>query len=351
MTKFNRIALAILASQVATSGYVLADESKGVEVKTKGGLEVKAGDYSIKFGGRIQWDYNYASLNDVTDEDDFSIRRARIYASGDLGDDWSYKAQFNIGDSNGGTPEDLYIQYKGWEAGTVTIGKQKVMFGLEEVTSSKDITALERSGITEQYVAGRQHGIGLNGKIGSALYFVSAFEDDDAPGDDDFGIAGRVVFNPVMDDEMMVHVGLGYMSRGGDATTSGLELAANMGSFSIQSEFFDGDVEGENIDGYYIQAGYILTGETRPYRGGKFRKVKPGSDGGAWEIFARIEEGDGNHSDIELGRVDASAYSVGVNYYVNNAVRIGMNYSQGDSNVPGSSDEGEEFRVRFQIAY
>jgi len=49
--------------------------------------------------------------------------------------------------------------------------------------------------------------------------------------------------------------------------------------------------------------------------------------------------------------VDASAYTIGVNYYVNNAVRIGVNYSEGDSNEAGSMDSGDEFRVRFQLAY
>jgi phosphate-selective porin OprO/OprP len=351
MKKLNKIALAMLASQVAVTSHLLAEEGDEVTVKTKGGLVIEAGDYSVQLGGRIQYDYNYATLNDVADEDDFGIRRARIYVKGDIGDDWSYKAQFNVGENNGGSPEDLYISYGGWgKAANLTIGKQKVQFGLEEVTSSKDITALERSGMTEQYAAGRQNSVRLHGELGGAFYSVSAFEDGDATGDD-FGLAGRVAFNPINDDNILVHVGLGYMSRGGDSTATGIELAANMGSFSIQSEFFDSEEDGVDRDGYYVQAGYILTGETRPYKGGKFKKVKPQSDSGAWEVFARIEEGDGNHSDIELGRVDASAYTIGVNYYVNNAVRIGVNYSEGDSNEAGSMDSGDEFRVRFQLAY
>jgi len=381
MKKLNKIALAMLASQVAVTSHLMAEEGDEVTVKTKGGLVIEAGEYSVQLGGRIQFDYNYATLNDVADEDDFGIRRARIYVKGDIGDDWSYKAQFNVGENNGGSPEDLYISYGGWgKAANLTIGKQKVQFGLEEVTSSKDITALERSGMTEQYAAGRQNSVRLHGELGGAFYSVSAFEDGDATGDD-FGLAGRVAFNPINDDNMLVHVGLGYISRGessrrggyqsglcsdpsrpclplgssrgggGDSTATGIEFAANMGSFSIQSEFFDSEENGVDRDGYYVQASYILTGETRPYKGGKFKKVKPQSDSGAWEVFARIEEGDGNHSDIELGRVDASAYTIGVNYYVNNAVRIGVNYSEGDSNEAGSMDSGDEFRIRFQLAY
>ena len=38
---------------------------------------------------------------------------------------------------------------------------------------------------------------------------------------------------------MLVHVGAGYVQRGGDRQVVGLELAANVGSFHIQSEYFD----------------------------------------------------------------------------------------------------------------
>ncbi|TQV72959.1 ATPase [Aliikangiella marina] len=337
----------VMAGEVTTDG---AD----IKIKTKGGLEIKTADdkYSMKIGGRVQWDYNYAELNGEADEDDLNIRRARIYAKGDVGEDWSYKAQFNIGNSNGGTPEDLYITYNGWgKAAKVTVGKQRVVFGLEDFTSSNDITALERSGITEQYGVARQDSIRLHGQVGMVNYSVSAYEDGAAAGDDDFGLSGRIAVVPVQDDDMLIHLGLGYTERGGDRSATGIEFAANFGSFHVQSEFFDEDQGTESRDGYYAQAGWIITGETRPYKDGKFKRVKPGSSDGAWEVFVRLEEGDGNHSDIELGRVDASAYTFGVNYYANNNVRIGMNYSDGDSNEAGSTDSGEEFRLRLQLTF
>lgn len=342
----------LLASAPAVAGNVTTDGAD-IKINTKGGFSVKTtdGDFAFQLGGRIMWDYNNAQLNGVTDEDTLSIRRARIYAKGSIGDDWSYKAQFNVGNGNGGTPEDLYISYGGWgKAAKLTVGKQKVAFGLEEMTSSKDITALERSGITEQYAVGRQNAVKLNGAVGNTFYSVSAFEDSSA-GDDDFGFGARVAHLPIKNDDMLVHVGAGYVQRGGDRQTVGLELAANVGSFHIQSEYFDEEQGATDRDGYYIQAGYILTGETRPYKGGKFGRVKPSNSTGAWEVFARMEEGDGNHSDIELGRVDASAYSVGVNWYVANNVKLGVNYSDGESNEAGSDDQGKEFRVRLQLTY
>jgi len=344
---------AALMSTAASAGTVTTDGTD-LKIKTKGGLEVKTadGDYSIQIGGRIQWDYNHAALNDVTDEDDLNIRRARIFAKGKVAGDWSYKAQFNIGEGNGGTPEDLYITYGGWgKAAKLSVGKQRVVFGLEDLTSSNDITALERSGITEQYGVARQDSIRLHGEVGSAYYSISAYEDSAAPADDDFGLSARVAYVPVKSDDMLIHLGLGYTERGGDRNATGIEFAGNFGSFHVQSEFFEEEQAGVDRDGYYVQAGWIMTGETRPYKDGKFKRVKPNSDSGAWELFARLEEGDGNHGDIELGSVDASAYTVGVNWYANSNVRFGANYSEGESNVPGSDDEGEEFRVRLQLTF
>lgn len=353
LKQLTSLVAAALVSTSSLAGDVTTDGSD-IKINTKGGFEIKTadGDYSMKLGGRLQWDYNRAELNGEADEDNLDVRRARIYAKGKVAGDWSYKAQFNIGNGNGGTPEDLYVQYDGWgKAAKLTVGKQRVVFGLEDFTSSNDITALERSGITEQYGVARQDSVRLHGQVGMVNYSVSAFEDGDAPSDDDFGLAGRVALVPVKTDDMLIHLGLGYTERGGDRSATGFEFAANFGSFHVQSEFFDEDEGTESRDGYYAQAGWILTGETRPYKDGKFKRVKPNSKDGAWEIFVRLEEGDGNHSDIELGRVDASSYTFGVNYYANNNVRIGMNYSDGDSNEVASTDSGEEFRVRLQLTF
>ena len=342
-----------LAATPALAGSVTTD-GPDLKIKTKGGFEVKTtdGEFSFRVGGRVQWDYNKAELNGITDEDTLSIRRARIFTQGTVGDDWSYKAQFNLGDNNGGKPEDLYISYGGWgKQAKLTVGKQMVVFGLEEFTSSKDITALERSGITEQYSIGRQNSVRLHGEIGNAFYSLSAFEDGDASGNDDFGVAGRVAYLPIKTDDLLVHVGAAYAQRGGDTESMGLEVAASMGAFHVQSEYFDSESAGTDKDGYYVQAGWVLTGEERPYKGGKFKRVKPNASTGAWEVFVRMEEGDGNHSDIELGRVDASAYSVGVNWYVADNVRVGVNYSDGESNAIDSDDDGQEFRVRLQLTY
>jgi phosphate-selective porin OprO/OprP len=141
---------ALLAVVVTTDGSDLV-----INIKDPIEIKISDGNYSARIDGRIQWDYNYAELNGVADEDDFSIRRGRLYLSGNVSN-WSYKVQFNVANDNGATHEDLYIRYGGWgKQAVVTIGNQKEPFGLEPLESSKDISYLERSAVTEAYAPGR----------------------------------------------------------------------------------------------------------------------------------------------------------------------------------------------------
>ncbi len=339
----------LIAALIAASAVTVAPAANAeVKVSTKGGLKVSSGDYKFQFGGRIMYDYNRAEENGVVDEDGFDIRRARVYAKGNVSKNWAFKTQFN---TNGSGVEDVYLRYTGFgKAAQVTIGNQKAPFGLEELTSSKDISVLERSAITEQYALGRQEGVQLHGTAGNSAYGVMLFADDvnEADEGDEFGFAARYAIAPVKNDNTVLHFGLSYYDIE-DTSATGFEAALATGPFHVQAEYQDGDFGGSDLSGYYIQAGYILTGESRPYKGGKFKRVKPSSKAGAWEVVARYEDGDGNHSDIELGRDDATAYTLGVNWYAHNNVKLGVNYTDGESNT--SDDDGSEFRVRFQLTF
>ena len=391
--KKNILALAVMSAVAmqASAGTVTSDGSD-IVIKTKGGFAVETvdGDKSFNIGGRIQWDWNSASIDPASpssdernEENQFDVRRARVFLKGHVGD-WAYKAQWNLDDegSSGGDIEDLYIRYTGWgKKANVTIGRAKAPFGLEELTSSKDISILERSAITELFAAGRQDGIQLHGKGSNWTYGIGAYEagDDDnnsgnTSGSDttarNVAVVGRFTFAPINEKGNVLHLGAAFQQasgaerdNGGSVENFGLEdaygveIAGVAGPFHYQAEYFDGTlafgdmIDGsDDVDGYYVQAGWILTGESRPYKDGKFKIVKPSKDSGAWEIVARYEDGDGNFGDIELGSLDnAKAYTFGVNYYANSNIRIGANYTMGESDL--SDDEGEEIRVRFQYVY
>lgn len=327
---------------------VVKTDASDVVVNVKGPITIKTsdGNYSVKLGGRIQWDYNYAELNGVADEDDFNIRRARLYLSGNV-NDWSYKVQFNVGNGNGGSHEDLYIRYNGWgKQAVVTIGNQKEPFGLEQLESSKDISYLERSAVTEAYAPGRREGILFDGQRGDITYALGVFEDDIAGGGT--AVTGRVTYAPIKTADHVLHFGVAHSNRDDDIDITGLEVAYANGPYHVQSEFISSEENNENREGIYVQAGWIITGETRPYKKGVFKRVKPGNESGAWEVVVRYEDGDGAYSDEELGSTDATSYGVGVNYYLNKFIRIGATFTAAKDNI--NDDDGSEFRARIQLA-
>ena len=353
--KMKFLAAALVATSITLTTPAVNAE---VKVSTKGGLSVKSGDYSIKIGGRIQYDYNRSELNGEVDEDDFDARRARLFVSGNVSKDWSYKVNWNV---EGDGFEDLFIRYSGFGKGAVvTIGNQHQPFTLSQLISSKDVGISERPGIVERYLIGRREGVQLHGNIDKLHYAVGLFTEEGT--DEDNGFAGRIAYAPIKTDYSTLHLGASYKDTE-EQDGFGLEIGAVSGPFHIQAEYFDADefssiedeISGvsstieESIDGFYVQAGYVITGEKRPYKNGTFKKIKPNSSAGAWEVVARYEDGDGGFGDVELGNTDASSYALGVNYYLNDYIRINASYQEGDSNV--TDDDGNEFRVRFQVAF
>lgn len=331
---------------VTTSVSVVSAE---VKVSTKGGLKVTSGDYKIEIGGRIQYDYNRSESNGEVDEDQFDVRRARLFVKGNVSKDWAYKVNWNV---DGDGFEDLYLRYSGFGKGAVvTVGNQHQAFTLSQLISSKDVGISERPGIVERYLIGRREGIQLHGDIDKLHYAVGFFTEDEDD-DEDNGFAGRVAYAPIKSDNSTVHLGFSYKDTE-EQDGFGLEAAAVSGPFHVQAEYFDAEEFNEgveaDINGYYVQAGYVITGETRPYKNGTFKKIKPASKSGAWEVVARYEDGDGGFGDVELGDTDAKSYALGLNYYVNDHVRVNASYQDGESNI--SEDEGNEFRVRFQVAF
>ncbi len=341
------LCIPFLISNSLHAGVVMSDGSD-VVVNLKGPMEIKTsdGNYSAKLGGGIQWDYNYAEHNGVADEDDFSLRRARLYLSGNV-NDWSYKVQFNIGNNIGGTQEDLYIRYNGWgKQAVVTVGNQKEPFGLEQLESSKDISYLERSAVSEAYAPGRNEGVLFTGQRGSITYALGVFENNGAS--DGIAVTSRMTYAPIMSVDHVLHLGMAYSNRDEDIDITGFEVAYAKGPYHIQTEFISSEEDNESRKGLYVQAGWIVTGESRPYKSGVFKRVKPGNSSGAWEVVVRYEDGDGAYSDEELGSTDATSYGVGVNYYLNKFIRIGATFTDAKDNLNG--DDGSEFRTRIQIA-
>ncbi|MEW6204894.1 MAG: porin [Pseudomonadota bacterium] len=352
-------------STSAQAGQVRTD-GQDIILSTKGGLKLETEDKSAGFqiGGRLHWDYAQDETNTAANGnqtlDDFDARRARIALRGHF-NDFEYKAEFNIAESgnSGGSAEDLYVRYKGFgEMANLTIGKQRVPFGMDVLTSSNDISLLERSAMTERYTLGRSAGLKLSGRgmDKKFTYGIGVFEADGDGANDfqDQATAGRVTFAPVLTKESVLHFGAGYQTIGAadpldETDTMNFEVAGAFGPFHAQAEYYDSDVGPQNFNGYYAQVGYILNGGgMRPYSDGVFKRVKA-VPGGTWEVTARYEEGDGRFNDVGLAFIDAQQTALGLNYYMNDSVKIGVSYMDAESNT--NADNGNELRMRLQFTY
>ncbi|MDB5365958.1 MAG: porin [Rhodospirillales bacterium] len=138
----------------------------------------------------------------------------------------------------------------------------------------------------------------------------------------------------------------------------GLELAGAYRNFYAEGQYFRFGYDTQNIavtgtgipgriapsvdfDGYYAQATYVLTGESRAYNigTGAFGSPKPArpvsleTGGiGAWEVGVRysyVNLNDTNGGFIVNGGKQ-TLWTFGVNWYVNNNVRFMLNYITGD---------------------
>ncbi|CAA0122278.1 Porin P [BD1-7 clade bacterium] len=334
-----------------------------------GGLKAKHTELDINFkiGGRIQLDYNNVQTdiddNETTTTNDLFIRRARIAFSGNV-QNWGFKAQYNIAEAGvkGGTVEDLFIEYTGFgKPARITLGKQKEGFGLEELESSKDITFLERGPLTDQFAPGRNYGLQIDGDFDWGHYQFGVFENDSTGVDpnkslDRPSFTGRIVYNPIKSKTAVVHIGGAYSNRANDVQLTGFELGTSVDAFHAQAEYVhrsskdtvSGDTD--NQEGYYVQAGYILTGEHRPYKGGAFKRVKPTGEFGAWEVAMRYDSGYGDFGNLGLvegGR--GELVTGGVNWYANNNVKLGLNV--GWAQEQDSDNQGLETRFRTQFVW
>ena len=150
------------------------------------------GDLSLKFGGRIQNDWAWYSADDELEaavggfEEGTEFRRARLFFEGELYDRVEFKAQYDFA---GGDPEfkDVYlglIHLPG--VGGLRVGHYKEPFSLEEQTSSKYLTFLERALPIEAFSPARNTGFMLHGGDDRFTWAVGAFR----PADDFGGQAG-----------------------------------------------------------------------------------------------------------------------------------------------------------------
>jgi len=173
-------------------------------------------------------------------------------------------------------------------------------------------------------------------------------------------------------------ISTGALSGVSGAQVYSVELAGTYGPLFFQGEYFWYNIDrgalpglpSLKFDGGYLQASWVLTGETHNYNSatGAYNGIVPAnpvslSSGGwgGWEIAGRISMIDLNDQLATANGVAGgrqTIYTAGLNWYVNRNVRFMFNYLHGDIAKPASatnsSDVGakfDAFAMRTQVAF
>jgi phosphate-selective porin OprO/OprP len=434
--KYTVLAAAVAAMSMMVAPVAMAE----VKVSTKGGFQIKDDDFEAKIGGRIHFDGIYfIEEDDIASTDktnsSTSFRRARLTLEG-RAYDWTYKVENDFAgqtDQVTCAKQDIKVPEPTGNATDVTvskpaqtcsgnagsgfrevwigtkalghnirIGQAKPYRGMEELTSSNEITFMERpfataSGIYHQFQQGifvdNAGDLGADGLMaygyGAAVYNTRDNQQNATQGVG-YNLRGYLV--PLRMDNQLIHIGVsgsadqdpvndaGSLSNGsltarprlvgrdgglrttivGQAEqrdTYALELAYQMGAFQTQAEYATSDFDvyaaagndSQKVDTAYIQASYFVTGHMRPYdfKKGVFKSPKVESGAGAIELKARYDMIENKDTNAE-----GTQYMVGMNYYVNPNVRLMLEYVDGTAtSTKGVETDASAIQTRLQFGF
>ena len=370
------------------------------------------GFFQADAGWIDQDDANRIAVGDIQDGGNF--RRARLAAAGDVAENVGYMVEFDFGFPGRPSFMDVWFEVRDTLLDDVKVGLFRHPIGLDGLTSVKALTFIERS-LPFAFLPFRQIGVmsstadpergmtlALSGFRFPTDFFGSQIGDDggygmatrltkviaEGAGDSVFHVGGAYSFIDPANDAVrylsqpeffIAETGGAAFVPAGVPTTvppfadTGViptntinlfaaELAGTRGSWHAQAELLYAkidrmDASGVTFSGISAQAGYILTGEHRPYNrdSGVLGRIVPsqnfGSGGcGAWEIAARWSMLDLNDADIRGGTFNNTTF--GLNWYLNKFTKFQFNYIHAflDSPVNGDSD-ADLFAIRAQVDF
>ena len=314
-----------------------------------------------------------------------SIRRARFAVKGQIDEDWY--GEFDMDLANGLVElKDAIVRYTGIPNLDLQVGNFKENFSIQRNTTSRYLQFIERPMVCSALTPSRH--IGFNAKYAKDWLWVSAgFFGQEIAGSEEweytsannkdlgancgYSVTGKVVLRPLFKmNNASLHLGFAgsYRTPKASAEKFGYYRASARNSTSINRKKYldtndladyddnflwtvevaghwkglryEGAYIQDNVSfkstaadpgmkkfwGWYAQAGYLLFGGTQRYdaNGGKYTKVKPGKKWGDVELCARYE-----YCDLNSGKVfggSADAFTVGLNWWVNNNVKMQLNY-------------------------
>lgn len=399
-----------------------ADEAAAAKAKEAIKVTASAGDgfsiqnvdksFLIKFRALVQADARFYTDDVVgTQVDQFLLRRVRPIFEGTLFRDFDFRLTPDFANNSATSLYDAYVDIKTFPAAKLRIGKFKPPVGLERLRSINDISFVEL-GFPSNLVPTRDAGLQLFGDVlGGKVNYAASFTNGVADGgtgetDTNDGKEGalRLFFSPFKDNPGFFQgLGVGFAGTFADSgvgltnyrtpgqlqaftwaataiadgqrTRIAPQLYFNRNSFGMLGEYVEsaqvvrsGTRKGRIANkAWQSVATYVVTGEEASFKGVIPAKNFDPKEGGwgAWEIAGRLQR-----LDLDTDIFDralavgtnsiarATAWSAGLNWYLNRAMKFTVDYEQTEfdrgaavgSRVVDRPNEKIVF-TRWQIAY
>jgi phosphate-selective porin OprO/OprP len=358
------------------------------------------GQVKFRIGARLQLDGTAGSGDAKYEEfylpieSDLAVRRFEVYTAGrirkfnfnirfNFGPDWGFNDAWIEGAEGG-------LEVWGHYLGKLRVGYMNEPFSLERQTGSYNVGLMERSLPVQTIAPGSNigtmvHDSGPKGRFtwAAGIFSVGQSNDNNASNSQlSLTTRGTYLLAYRNKGRHLLHVGLSLSARspsGGDiryrsrpearfvdylvdtgnmqassVTLQGLEVAAVHGPMWMQAEAIRSKVSAQSLDdptfkGTYVQVGWFITGESKPYRtnSGTFDRLQPlhkytkgnpfkKRNGGAWELVGRLSRVDLTDGLVEGGEL--TDFSAALSWYLNATARVELNYIHASPKNQGSAN-------------
>lgn len=338
-------------------------------------FEDKESGWSFKPRGRLQYDVGYVESPEGVTERGLGFvneaRRLRLGVEGDIPGGLGYKFEVDFAGEDVEVA-DAILTYDVADDVGLAFGQHNNFQSLEELTSSRFTSFIERAAFTDAFNFERRVGVSagyVNGPLRvHAGIFTDSISDLGVDENNSYSLDGRIVYAPKYGDTQLHFGGSAHFRDNADlaelgnstryrqrplihatdvrflATPAfvvekensyGLEAAAINGPLHFASEvhWLEADRLTAEVDpsffGGYAEVGYFLTGETRGYKSGTFDRTKvlnPVGKGGmgALQVNFRYDYLDLNDGPITGGK--QSGYLASLIWIPQDYVRFMLNY-------------------------
>jgi len=330
--------------------------------------------------------------------DEFEARSLRLMARGhfEFFRKWNYVLSYEYkGFDQTSTADwnatDIKVSTQlGPRLGTLALGKMKEPYAYEMVGDAANLPQHER--FLSPFYRSRNVGVQFSNTIldQRATWAVGWFNDWWVEGQSWSGsgndFAGRLTALPVWSDDGAGYLHVAASARyygavddqlrykgkpasnvaddyvdtgkvpGDHAWHTGLEALWNVRGYSLLAEYVRADLSTRDgssptLDGYYVTASWIVTGEYRPYdrRAGYARRVLPSGRWGAVELIGR-----GGRVDLDDGSVRGGAMDgwwAGVNWWGSGRYKVSIGYGNIDLDRFGMTGNTKTLLTRLQWIY